>query len=179
MIFKLLKESTNSFEGMHEHEQVLMLLREHWFVLYTRLAGVIIAAFLPVIVFPIAGIYATKYGLFGLFFFAVCLYYLLLWYTAFYILTMYSLNTMIVTTDRIINSTQNGFFDRNVSEVSLARIQDATFMMIGPIATFLKYGNIEVQSAGEQEKFIFKNIPDPEHVKEEIMRLSSQAHKDL
>jgi hypothetical protein len=39
----------------------------------------------------------------------------------------------------------------------------------GFIQTLLKFGNLEVQTAGTENKFHFRQIPDPEGVKNQIM----------
>jgi len=43
----------------------------------------------------------------------------------------------------------------------------------GVIPTFLKFGDLQIQTAGTEEKFRFKQIPNPGKVKDEIARLSS------
>jgi len=43
--------------------------------------------------------------------------------------------------------------------------------------TFLDYGNVHIQTAGERTRFIFKNVPQPERVKEQIIALIESAKK--
>ena len=40
----------------------------------------------------------------------------------------------------------------------------------GLIPTFLDYGNLEIQTAGAEAKFMFEQIPHPNKVKDIIMR---------
>jgi hypothetical protein len=37
--------------------------------------------------------------------------------------------------------------------------------------TFLDFGNVFIQTAGEKTRFVFKNVPHPERVKETIIEL--------
>jgi len=86
---------------------------------------------------------------------------------------MYTLDVWIVTDRRIIDSTQHGFFNRVVSELHLSRIQDISVSTRGVIQTFLKFGDLQVQTAGTDEKFKFQQIPHPEKVKDVIRKISN------
>lgn len=94
---------------------------------------------------------------------------------------MYLLDIWIVTDHRIIDSEQHGFFKRTVAELSLSKIQDISVEISGLIPTFLDYGNLEIQTAGTENKFMFKQIPHPNEVKDIIMNLHNEflrIHKD-
>lgn len=87
-------------------------------------------------------------------------------------LTDYWLDVWIVTSERIINTEQQGLFNRVVSEVYLHQIQDITSEQKGFLETFLTYGNVFIQTAAERERFQFKNIDNPDDVKIAIAGLS-------
>ena len=55
-------------------------------------------------------------------------------------------------------------------------MQDITSEVKGFIPTFLNYGNIYIQTAGTQERFIFKDIPNAPEVTQEIIKIV-QAYK--
>ncbi len=86
---------------------------------------------------------------------------------------MYALDVWIVTDRRIIDSTQHGFFNRTISELHLSRVQDISTQTKGIIPTFLKFGDLQVQTAGTEEKFKFFQIPNPGKVKDTIMKLTA------
>lgn len=88
--------------------------------------------------------------------------------------TDYYLDTWIITTERIINIEQEGLFARTVATLHLNQIQDVTSETHGPLATILSYGNVYIQTAGTRERFNFKQIDDPEAVKQLILELSRQ-----
>ena len=95
--------------------------------------------------------------------------------------TDYYLDTWIVTNERVINIEQNGLFSRQVSELHLNQIQDVTSETIGFLPTFLTYGDVYIQTAGEKERFHFEQIDNPEEVKEKILHLvdeDKQRHGD-
>ena len=55
--------------------------------------------------------------------------------------------------------------------MELDKIQDISVKITGPLATFLKYGNLEIQTAGAIPKFYFNQFPEPEEIKKIIMDL--------
>ena len=90
---------------------------------------------------------------------------MLWWMGLFYALTMYLLDTWIITDHRILDNEQHGFFSRTLSEMNLSKIQDMSVRISGLIPTFLDYGDLEIQTAGTEPKFIFKQIPHPNQVR--------------
>jgi hypothetical protein len=86
-------------------------------------------------------------------------------------LTDYWLDTWIVTSERIINIEQHGLFKRTVSELPLEQVQDVTSETHGFLETFLTFGDVYIQSAGEKQRFQFKNIDNQDQVKEKIVGL--------
>lgn len=165
--------SHNSFEGEEEGEKVALLLRRHPFVILIRLFFAIILLLVPIAALVVFGKIIILRHLVGLTAFLVGAWYLLLWQVIFYALTMYTLDVWIVTDRRIIDSRQRGFFNRTISELHLSRIQDISVNTKGVIPTLLHYGDLNVQTAGTEEKFDFLQIPKPEKVKDEIMRIAA------
>ncbi len=86
-------------------------------------------------------------------------------------ITDYWLDVWIVTTERVINTEQKGLFNRVVSEVHLEQIQDITSETRGMLETFLTYGDVFIQTAGERERFQFKNVDNPDDVKITVSEL--------
>ena len=83
----------------------------------------------------------------------------------------YYLDTWIITNLRIINIEQHGLFSRTASELYLGDVQDVTSEVKGVIPTLFDYGSVYVQTAGERQRFHFKDIDHPEKTKEKILRL--------
>lgn len=97
-------------------------------------------------------------------------------------ITDYFLDVWIVTNERIINIEQHGLFSRTVSELRLNQVQDITSETKGFLETFLTYGDVYIQTAGEKSRFQFKNIDNPDEVKLTIARLVAECkrrHGDL
>ncbi|MES3006092.1 MAG: PH domain-containing protein [Patescibacteria group bacterium] len=175
LTFSFFNKTNYTFEGKKDGEQVILFLHRHWWTIANRILIIVIAAFAPFVVAVAFGQILIAQNLMAIFAFLWASYYLLLWFFLFYILTIYNLNSWIVTNLRIIDQHQRGFFNQEVAELSLVNIQDVSFKMEGMIATMMNYGNIEVQTAGNDQKFRFSSIPNPQHVKDEIMKIADSV----
>jgi hypothetical protein len=175
MIFKIFSSSKNTFEGIHHDEETVLIIRRHWFAPTMMVISLILAAIVPLIAILILGALYGFLGFGGIVTLAYTIYLLSIWFGIFYTLMLYSLDVWIVTNLRIIDSRQHGFFSRTVSELPLPKVQDITVEVEGVIETFLNFGDIKVQSAGTEERFIFLEIPNPAQVKDRILQLSNQS----
>ena len=175
MIRKLLsifRDSTNTFEGQEAGEQVVLLLRRHPFTIIVRLSFFALLSLIPIVLYFIFFTYLEAHHLYGLFLLIVSIYYLGLWFAAFYALTMYTLNTMIITDHRVIDNDQHGLFHREISVLHSHKIQDVTSHTNGMIETFLKFGDVVIQTAGSDKHFLFKDVAKPDEVKDVIMHIA-------
>lgn len=159
-------------------EKTVLFLRRHW-VGVIRLAGItLIAGIAPLALRFMLGytapelITATGSDAITTVFFSV--YYLAVLTFFFQEFIDYYLDTWIVTTERIVSIEQHGLFNRVSSEMHLPLIQDSSAEIRGFLKTFLDYGDVFIQSAGEAQRFIFKNVPHPERVRITILRLAEK-----
>ncbi len=170
----IFKETKYSFDGKKDYEEVLVLLYRHWFTLFITMVAFGLMLLLPVVVYWLVNRYAPSLDI-GPFLNLFTIIYLLVWWLSlFYRVTMYLLDTWIVTDHRILDNEQKGFFSRLVSEMHIDRVQDVSVKVQGFIPTLLDYGDIEIQTAGTEEKFIFKQVPHPNAVRELIMKAHSR-----
>jgi membrane protein YdbS with pleckstrin-like domain len=172
-LLNIFRDSLHSFEGQETGEEVVMLLRRHPFYIVLRLSVFGLFSLIPIVIGSLYVIEIAKLELMAWFLALACLWYLFLWLGIFYSLTLYSLNTVIVTDRRIIENIQNGFFNRRISELRFERVQDATVEIGGIIETILHFGDIDIQTAGSINHFIFRQIPRATEVKDQIMHLAS------
>jgi len=172
----IFRDSSGSFEGQEADENVILLLRRHPFFIILRLAVFGLIALVPIIVGLLFLSQIRSYGFFDLFLALSCVWYLFVWLGIFYSLTLYTLNVVIITNKRIVENEQYGLFNRKISELSHARVQDVTVKISGIIETFLHFGDITVQTAAAERQFIFHQIPQAAAVKDEIMRITEEHH---
>jgi len=168
-LFDFITQTSYTFEGEKEGETVALFLHRHWYTLFSRIIIICVAALFPLLVLVIFGSLIIENNLIPLFTFIWSAYFMFLWLALFYSITMYSLEYWIVTDERIVNNVQNGFFDREVAELSISTIQDVSFSLSGFMATTLNYGNVEVQTAARENHFLFEDVPNPQNVKDIIM----------
>lgn len=108
---------------------------------------------------------------------------LCIWLFFFFSFIEYYLDVWIITNERIINIEQEGFFSRTISEQRLFRVQDVTSEVKGVFPTIFSYGDVFIQTAGEKERFDFFQVPNPDQVRDLIIKLSEddrhRAGKEL
>lgn len=170
-------------------ERVMKSVRKHWFVLFVEILPFALLAYLPLLipsVLAFAG-QANPAALTPLLSaisienawvrFMLGLWWLMMWIAAFNSFTSYYLNEWIITTHRIIEITQRGFFNREVSSVLLRHVQDATSEVTGLFGTLLDYGTLTVQSAGADNYFHMHGIDHPRALRDLVMREIALLHQ--
>lgn len=152
-------------------EDIVRVVRKHWFILFAKTIGIIVVAFLPIALVitvfssdTLLGTLpeATPFEKPAIFFATAWL--LLSWMALFTAWTDYYLDAWIITDRRVIAIDQRGFFNRQVSSFRLERMQNVTVVIDGLLHTLLDFGNIDADTAGH-EHFIIRGIPNPRNVK--------------
>lgn len=105
------------------------------------------------------------------------IYYLAIWLFVFSMVLDYYLDIWVITNDRVIAVEQRGLFSRTVSEMDLWLIQDVTSEISGIGATIFGYGDLSVQSAAEKARFHFKNVHNPNSIRQRILDLADEDRK--
>ncbi len=176
---------------LEENETVLLQVRKHWFVLCIQVLSILILALLPIPFYVFTSMSETLSALVPLNGpFAIALYtcwLILQWMALFNIWTNYYLDVWTVTDKRLIAVDQHGFFSRTIASFRLERMQDITVDIHGIIATFLDYGTLEIQTAGEEEKFLVTGMPNPSAIKSTVLQATgkliyspqSQPHSEV
>lgn len=168
------------FKGQRDDETIILVIRRHWFNILQQLFLVFLMVaflfgsliYLPTL-FPILSTASVQ----SLFMFLENSFALVIWMIFFLIWIDYYFDVWIVTTRRIVNINQKGLFVRTVSELEFNKIQDVTTEVKGVIGTFLNFGDVFIQTAGERERFLFRQVPDPYAIKDLIMNLEEQEEK--
>lgn len=92
-------------------------------------------------------------------------------------LAVWHWNAFIVTSHRVVDVDQRGFFSRTVSEATYDKIQDVSYAIKGVIGTIFKFGTIELQTAGSTTNLELQNVRDPKELHHLITQAMS-SHKD-
>ncbi len=161
---------------LDEDEEILLEVRKHWFVLCMNVIGVVILAILPLPFFAVAMSSTTITTLIpvndAFMVTLYCAWLIIQWMVLFSIWTNYYLDVWTVTNKRLIAVDQKGFFRRSMASFRLERMQDIKVSIDGIVATFLDYGTLEIQTAGEEEHFKVTGIPSPADIKALIVNSS-------
>ncbi len=156
-------------------EEIVKILRRDLFILFKKVLLFILLAILPFAFFYII-IFTQPNLLKGevsspIIVLSVSAYYLFVWLFFFFSFIDYYLDVWVITNERIIDVQQRGFFSRIISEQKLFRIQDVTSEVHGIIPTMLKYGDVHIQTAGTKQRFFFHQVPNPDKVRDIIIKL--------
>jgi hypothetical protein len=164
---KPLFDPTGRVEGLTAEETLIADIRRHPFGLFLIYLQVVVAlglslvlifAFLPSVIETLnvdssaANSLATAFGffavVFGLIFFVLAT-------------RIYKGNQLIVSDKNVTQVLQIGLFNRKVSELSMANIEDVTAQQRGIFPTMFNYGVLRIETAGEQNNFSFVYCPNP------------------
>jgi uncharacterized membrane protein YdbT with pleckstrin-like domain len=175
------KGSFSSLNEIKGDEKIIKIIHRHWFDILMQLAIVIliVAALVGGLgIFPTLFPNLQTHNFYALFIFLETTFALVVWVYAFFIWIDYYFDVWIITSERIINIEQKGLFMREVSELKFARIQDVTANVGGFFQTILNFGDVHIQTAGEEERFFFRQVPDPYGLKNVIMDLQKKQESD-
>lgn len=171
--------STQLFPGQEPNEKVKAVLRRHWIKLFGHAVWFVIQTIIPLVAASLI-IFLTDFRLdidsiwFVLVVLAASLYYLFITLFFFADLVGYHLDVWVVTDQRIVSMEQLGLFDRVVSQQPIQKVQDVTHEVKGQMPTLFGFGNVRVQTAGEEEHFVFEDVPHPD----QVAKLILQTHEE-
>lgn len=167
------KQVKNPLQAMSPGEQVICEIKRHPIGMISRyiMVGLFMVALSVFAVYVIPGVVdqsnkdqAQGLALFGLVV-AAGISLLTLWIAAF----VYYRNRWIVTTDSITQMNQIGLFSAQLSQLSMANLQDITVIQDGVFPTWFDYGILRAETAGEHSKFVFIYCPRPKQYAQKIL----------
>ena len=156
------------FQGQRQGEEVVLVMRQHPFVLLTPM---LIAA--AILLIPMAAYVLLPFGqAFDVVFVASVLASagfagskLMAWWNSLFLLT----------SQRVVVVVQQGILRREMVECGLFSIQQVSHRVHGLLHTLFGYGTIEIQTAGSHLPFSIPNAPDAYEVQQEILRMAEAA----
>ncbi len=159
-------------------EKILRTVRKHWIVFFPQIVISVILLIVPPALYAVgitlapieAAQHISDYFYVTLFVYAIWA--LFLWVMFFINWTNYYLDVWYITDKRIIDINQKWIFHREISNLRFDKIQDITVEVRGIVATFLKYGDLRVQTASEDNKdFVMRNAARPDDVRKLIFEM--------
>lgn len=166
------------FPSQQPNEKIMLVVREHWFLLAVKFALITVFILAPVIIGIIMAYvnFSIESETFNIILsVGLQIYYLVLVLAAFILWVLYYLNVHIVTDQRIVDIDQVGLLFREVSELNIETIEDVTSQNVGVFGNVLNYGTVFIQTAGAAQRFEFHNVPNPGQIASLILQLY-EAH---
>ena len=152
------------FPGQQPDEQIHLVLRQHWAVLFMKLSLWVIMAILYLAIDYASLSFLPDYlgpeNMYYIDMFKIA-YLMFLMLGLFIIIILWYLNMQIITNERVVDIEQRGLLHHTISELHLEQMQDVTAEVHGLPENILDYGDVYVQTAGETQRFIFHKIPNP------------------
>lgn len=153
-----------------ESEEILLVSRQHWFVLFSHILLELISILIIVAIVAIGQIKLPQYPIgYGYFLIALPLVSLLREYLIWW-------NRQLVISNRRVIQI-SGIINKNVIDSSLEKVNDVKM-----VQTFwgrlFSYGNIEILTASELGANLFKKISDPIRFKTTMLNAKSRLEME-
>lgn len=74
---------------------------------------------------------------------------------------LYINNVVLVTSEKISQQLYLSLFNKKISQLSIADVQDVTVRQQGIFAHIFNYGTLTIETAGEQSNYTFTFTPEP------------------
>ncbi len=168
-----------------DNEQVVAIIRHHWFVLLREVFGLIILFLAPFFLIPIAFGIAVQGGNVpaisgGVVIFFGSLWTLVIWNLLFARWTDYYYDIWVITNRRVVDIDQKGLFNRSTATLlTLDHIQDIEAELNGVIGNLLNFGDVTIQTAAAHREFIFQEVSSPNGVVKIIRDAQHESQKEL
>jgi membrane protein YdbS with pleckstrin-like domain len=176
--------STLGLRDFKEGEQVILVVRHHWFVLLREVFGIALLFILPFFLLPMVFAFSAQTGNAphipgGMVLFFGSLWTLVMWHILFERWTDYYYDIWVVTSFRIIDIDQKGFFHRTIATMlTLDHIEDIETEEKGIFGSVLNFGSIQVQTAAARVQFRMPDVPNPNSI-ERVIRSTQAEHIKL
>jgi len=150
-----------TFDSQLHEEEIALLLRRHPVTQLSKILIVAIAAFFPIVMFasPLLQFMPSNFKLA-----TVISWYLVLSGFALESFLTWFFNVFIITNRRVIDVDFYSMVHKDVSSAKLESIQDMSVVTAGVFASLIDFGTLYVQTAGQNPKIEFEDIPHPSKV---------------
>lgn len=84
-------------------------------------------------------------------------------------LYVYRQSKIIVTDQSLVSVVQKALFGRKIARLSMSDVEDVTAEQGGLLPTMFNYGTLTIQTAGEEDNFVFPLCPNPNNFADQIL----------
>ena len=159
-----------NFPGLRTEENILFFIRKQW----TAYIRVVLKLVLNLaIVFLLSYFIVDKFPHDSISYFlliqAILFYIMGIWWSTFNGWLDEELDTFVITTERIIDTTQSALISIEIASADLDQVQDVRGKVAGFFGGLFHYGNLQVQTAGAKILFQMDHVENPEKYIDEIV----------
>lgn len=160
-------------------EQVVLLVRRHWYFLALPLALTLLALLIPsvallTVVSRTDGPKAVDTVISVL----VLAYVVVLTIRAYFVWYAWVHDVWVITNQRLVDGQKRHWFSESVATADLAQVQDIALVRHGFLATTFRFGDLRVQTAAELSEFLLHGIPKPQEVLSILDRTRDAARRE-
>jgi membrane protein YdbS with pleckstrin-like domain len=154
-----------SFQTQKEKEFIILFLRSHFITNLSWITISIVLVVLPFIIFAFLSRFSFDFlstsaaEHFTLVF--TLFYYLLIFSYMFVSFLHWFYNVFIVTSERVVDIDYSDVVVHNIAIASLSHVQDVNYSQSGFIPTLFNYGDLFIQTAGDEKNFEAYSVPKP------------------
>lgn len=87
---------------------------------------------------------------------------------------VYRKSQLLVTDKGVVQILQKAPFNRSISRLSMANVEDVSVEQKGILASLFGYGTLTIQTAGQEDNFIFAMCPNPDFYANQIIDTRQQ-----
>ncbi len=157
----LIRPRKVTFDTQDKEEKIILLTRRHLVTNVRWVFITIILILLPSVIFRFSSDLFTSFRFRTI---VSLVWYLLTFSYAFEQFLRWFFNVNIVTDERVIDIDFPSILYRDISSTKIDMVQDISVKMGGFIRSLFNFGDVHIQTAGEEREFIFEAIPKPEEV---------------
>jgi len=164
-----------TFPGLHENEEVIFTIHKIW-VAYVRVFSKLFMNLLIV--------FLLGYFLIDLFPHDSITYFLLTEALIFYILGAWwfffngwldeEFDAIVITSERVIDTTQSAFISIEIASADLDEIQDVSSKVAGFWGGIFRFGNLSIQTASAKNVFFMNYVKNPESYIDTLIELKNR-----
>jgi len=171
----VIKPSHFSFSEQDANEEIILVLRQHWFTNVSWILTALLMSLAPLTIryIPILDSFPPNYR-----FIAVLFYYLIVFAFSFEKFLAWYFNTYIITDERVVDIDFINLLNKEFSDAKISMIQDVTSKVSGFSQTLFNYGSILIQTASEVNEIIFEKVPNPEQVIKVLQQLRQEEEQE-
>jgi membrane protein YdbS with pleckstrin-like domain len=168
-----------TFAGEDEDETIILLMRAHPITNVRWMLISLLLLVVPAILFPIlmsiSVIPAINPGTNFVF---VLLWLMGVFSYSFINFLYWYFNVYIVTNERVVDVDWYSIIYHNTDATRISKIQEVSSSHSGVFASIFDYGNVDIQTAGEEQVFDFIDLPHPDLVSKKIQEIMELEEKE-